>query len=65
MTTQSKWGVNCRKLEYFYSMSGKVNRLGQKTTDVIRCFDKTEICYMQLEKGFTGIKSLLSKRGKR
>jgi len=46
-------------------MGGKMNKLGQKTNDVIRCFDNTEICYMQLEKEFTGIKSLLSKRSKR
>ena len=46
-------------------MSNKFSNLKKKTTDVISGFDATDICYMEIERGFTDIKSLLSKRNKK
>ena len=46
-------------------MGGKFNKLRKRAADVINNIDKTNICYMQLENGFSDMKSIISKHGKR
>lgn len=46
-------------------MSGNFNDLGKRTSDVISNFERTDFCFWQLEKEFTDMQTIISKRSKR
>ena len=45
-------------------MEGNFNKLGQQTSDVINNLELADICFCQLERGFTDIKHIISTRSK-
>ena len=53
------------KLEYIKGMGTRFNSLTKKASDVINNFDKTDICFMKLETGFTDMKTLITQRIKK
>jgi len=57
--------MSSRQLEHFYAMRGKFADLRQQTSDVILNMDNKDIYFWQLEKGFSDIRTIISKRIKK
>lgn len=53
-----------RKLEYFMAMGGQIEKLGNQTVNLINTMEGTNTYFTEIDKQFTGMKSLFEKQSK-